>query len=88
MLFTKDHLKETFPWMKVDDIELASYGVQHEGWFDPTSLVNAFKVKIKFKRGRVIFVHFYLRDIAYVGSVGLSVALLALIVLQVRIAIY
>jgi len=46
MLFTQDHLKETFPWMNVENIELATYGVEHEGWFDPVSLVNAFKVKI------------------------------------------
>ena len=44
MLFTKNQLQETFPWMNVDDIELGSYGLQHEGWFDPMSLVNAFKV--------------------------------------------
>ena len=46
MLFTKDHLKETFPWLNVDDIELAAYGLENEGWFDPAMMVNAFKVVI------------------------------------------
>lgn len=45
MLFTQERLKETFPWMNVDSIELAAYGLENEGWFDPTSLVNAFKVR-------------------------------------------
>jgi len=45
MLFTKDHLKETFPWLKCDDIELAAYGLENEGWFDPSMYVNAFKKK-------------------------------------------
>ena len=44
MLLSKERLKETFPWMNVDGIELGCYGLEHEGWFDPMSLVNAFKV--------------------------------------------
>uniref|UniRef100_H2Z1G5 FAD-dependent oxidoreductase domain-containing protein 1 n=1 Tax=Ciona savignyi TaxID=51511 RepID=H2Z1G5_CIOSA len=35
MLFTQDHLKETFPWMNVEGIELATFGLENEGWFDP-----------------------------------------------------
>lgn len=45
MLMTKERLKETFPWMNVDGIELAAYGLENEGWFDPMSLVNAFQVR-------------------------------------------
>ncbi|XP_078493696.1 FAD-dependent oxidoreductase domain-containing protein 1 [Ciona intestinalis] len=45
MLFTQDHLKETFPWINVEGIELATYGLENEGWFDPMMYVNSFKAK-------------------------------------------
>ena len=48
MLLTKERLKETFPWLNVDDIELATYGLENEGWFDPMSLVNAYKARPSF----------------------------------------
>ncbi|XP_076821891.1 FAD-dependent oxidoreductase domain-containing protein 1-like isoform X2 [Clavelina lepadiformis] len=45
MLFTQQHLKDTFPWMNVEGIELATYGLENEGWFDPSSLAAAYKHK-------------------------------------------
>ena len=31
-LLTQKKLKEKFPWIKADDVELASYGLENEGW--------------------------------------------------------
>jgi FAD-dependent oxidoreductase domain-containing protein 1 len=31
--------------MECEDIELAGYGIENEGWFDPWSLLTAFKHK-------------------------------------------
>lgn len=31
-LLTPKKLKEKFPWIKTDDIALASYGLENEGW--------------------------------------------------------
>lgn len=44
MLLSQKKLKEVFPWLNVEDIELATYGLENEGWLDPWALVNAFKV--------------------------------------------
>ncbi|XP_070582050.1 FAD-dependent oxidoreductase domain-containing protein 1-like [Ptychodera flava] len=38
-------LKDKFPWLNTDDIEIGGYGVNNEGWFDPWSLLDAFKRK-------------------------------------------
>ncbi|GAB6024594.1 hypothetical protein CHUAL_009742 [Chamberlinius hualienensis] len=38
-------LKEKFGWLNVDDIALGNYGYSQEGWFDPHSLLMAFKMK-------------------------------------------
>jgi glycine/D-amino acid oxidase-like deaminating enzyme len=37
-LLGRDELKQRFPWLKVDDIELGSLGVSGEGWFDGPAL--------------------------------------------------
>lgn len=37
-LLTPDELKKRFPWLNVDDIELASLGLSGEGWFDGPAL--------------------------------------------------
>ncbi|GLV38883.1 lethal (2) 37Bb [Carabus blaptoides fortunei] len=42
-LLTKDKLKAKFPWLNVEDVALGCYGLEKEGWFDPWSLLNAFK---------------------------------------------
>nr|CAB3246954.1 FAD-dependent oxidoreductase domain-containing protein 1 [Phallusia mammillata] len=45
MLMTQEQLKEMFPWINVEGIELATYGLEHEGWFDPSLLHQSFKCK-------------------------------------------
>ncbi|KAJ8266639.1 hypothetical protein GJAV_G00132900 [Gymnothorax javanicus] len=44
-LFSPTQLKEKFPWINTDDVALASYGLENEGWFDPWMLLNAFRRK-------------------------------------------
>ncbi|XP_067662237.1 FAD-dependent oxidoreductase domain-containing protein 1-like isoform X1 [Haliotis asinina] len=44
-LLTCSRLKEKFPWLNLDGVELGSYGVEGEGWFDPYCLLQAFKQK-------------------------------------------
>ncbi|XP_029142274.1 FAD-dependent oxidoreductase domain-containing protein 1, partial [Protobothrops mucrosquamatus] len=44
-LFSPAQLKKKFPWMNTDGVALASYGLENEGWFDPWTLLNAFKRK-------------------------------------------
>ncbi|AWO99705.1 putative FAD-dependent oxidoreductase domain-containing protein 1 [Scophthalmus maximus] len=44
-LLSPTQLKEKFPWLNTDDVALASYGLENEGWFDPWTLLNAFRRK-------------------------------------------
>uniref|UniRef100_A0A670YNS8 FAD-dependent oxidoreductase domain-containing protein 1 n=1 Tax=Pseudonaja textilis TaxID=8673 RepID=A0A670YNS8_PSETE len=44
-LLSPAQLKKKFPWLNTDDVALASYGLENEGWFDPWTLLNAFKRK-------------------------------------------
>jgi FAD-dependent oxidoreductase domain-containing protein 1 len=44
-LLTAKRLKYKFPWLNTDGIALGSYGYENEGWFDPWSLLSAFKLK-------------------------------------------
>ncbi|XP_070621230.1 FAD-dependent oxidoreductase domain-containing protein 1 [Erythrolamprus reginae] len=44
-LLSPAQLKKKFPWLNTDGIALASYGLENEGWFDPWTLLNAFKRK-------------------------------------------
>ncbi|MBN3300456.1 FXRD1 protein, partial [Amia calva] len=44
-LFSPAQLKEKFPWINTDGVALASYGLENEGWFDPWTLLNAFRCK-------------------------------------------
>ncbi|XP_070773316.1 FAD-dependent oxidoreductase domain-containing protein 1 [Enoplosus armatus] len=44
-LLSPTQLKERFPWINTDGVALASYGLENEGWFDPWTLLNAFKRK-------------------------------------------
>jgi len=58
-LLTPDALKERFDWLNVDDIHLASYGAQNEGWFDNMSLLGGFRKAaqhqgVEFLRDRVV----------------------------------
>ncbi|XP_044750384.1 FAD-dependent oxidoreductase domain-containing protein 1 isoform X2 [Coccinella septempunctata] len=43
IILNKVQLKEKFPWMNVDGIELGCLGIEKEGWFDPWSLLNLMK---------------------------------------------
>lgn len=47
VLWTPDELAEAFPHLRVDDIELASYGLSGEGWFDNTGLMMGFRNKAR-----------------------------------------
>ncbi|KAG9351738.1 hypothetical protein JZ751_022989 [Albula glossodonta] len=44
-LVSPTQLKEKFPWLNTDGVALASYGLENEGWFDPWTLLNAFRRK-------------------------------------------
>ncbi|KAM7397584.1 hypothetical protein PAMA_005748 [Pampus argenteus] len=44
-LLSSTQLKEKFPWINTDGVVLASYGLENEGWFDPWTLLNAFRRK-------------------------------------------
>ncbi|XP_033955101.1 LOW QUALITY PROTEIN: FAD-dependent oxidoreductase domain-containing protein 1 [Pseudochaenichthys georgianus] len=44
-LLSATQLKEKFPWINTDGVALASYGLENEGWFDPWTLLQAFKRK-------------------------------------------
>ncbi|XP_017788513.1 PREDICTED: FAD-dependent oxidoreductase domain-containing protein 1-like [Habropoda laboriosa] len=45
MLLSAAKLKHIFPWLNTEDIELGCLGLEKEGWFDPWSLLCAFKQK-------------------------------------------
>ncbi|CAH1787517.1 unnamed protein product [Owenia fusiformis] len=58
-LLSNEMLKKKFPWINTDGIELANYGYENEGWFDPWSLLEAFKRKamslgVEYKKGEVV----------------------------------
>ncbi|XP_072231166.1 FAD-dependent oxidoreductase domain-containing protein 1 [Leuresthes tenuis] len=44
-LLSPTQVKEKFPWINTEDVALASYGLENEGWFDPWTLLNAFRRK-------------------------------------------
>ena len=46
-LLTPDQLSSTFPWLNTDDVQLGSYGRSGEGFFDPYTLLMAFKRKAR-----------------------------------------
>lgn len=45
VLLSPDQLKAKFPWINTEDVAVASYGLENEGWFDPWSLLTAFRRK-------------------------------------------
>eukprot|EP00294_Goniomonas_avonlea_P008514 CAMPEP_0114552966 /NCGR_PEP_ID=MMETSP0114-20121206/7404_1 /TAXON_ID=31324 /ORGANISM="Goniomonas sp, Strain m" /LENGTH=429 /DNA_ID=CAMNT_0001737873 /DNA_START=22 /DNA_END=1311 /DNA_ORIENTATION=+ len=45
VLLTGAQLKERFPFMKTDDLQLGCLGLTKEGWFDPYSLLFALRNK-------------------------------------------
>ncbi|XP_034406928.1 FAD-dependent oxidoreductase domain-containing protein 1 [Cyclopterus lumpus] len=44
-LLSPAQLKHKFPWINTAGVGLASYGLENEGWFDPWTLLNAFRRK-------------------------------------------
>lgn len=44
-LLSPTQLKQKFPWISTDGVALASYGLENEGWFDPWTLLCAFRRK-------------------------------------------
>ncbi|XP_047235949.1 FAD-dependent oxidoreductase domain-containing protein 1 [Girardinichthys multiradiatus] len=44
-LLSPQQVKKKFPWINTEGVVLASYGLENEGWFDPWSLLNAFRRK-------------------------------------------
>ncbi|KAF6214497.1 hypothetical protein GE061_009240 [Apolygus lucorum] len=44
-LLSPEKLKEKFPFMNTDGVSLGCLGLENEGWFDPWSLLHAFKRK-------------------------------------------
>ncbi|CAI9718188.1 FAD-dependent oxidoreductase domain-containing protein 1 [Octopus vulgaris] len=44
-LLSRDLLAKKFPWLNINGIELASYGLEGEGWFDSWTLIRALKQK-------------------------------------------
>ena len=55
-LLTQDMLKDKYPWINAEGVELASVGTQGEGWLDPAALLSALKGKAKWY------------DVKYVGG--------------------
>ncbi|AEQ53783.1 NAD(P)/FAD-dependent oxidoreductase [Pelagibacterium halotolerans] len=47
VLWNRDELADAFPHLRVDDIELASYGRSGEGWFNNTGMMYGFKAKAR-----------------------------------------
>ncbi|XP_060124352.1 FAD-dependent oxidoreductase domain-containing protein 1 isoform X2 [Zootoca vivipara] len=44
-LLSPAQLKKKYPWLNTDGVALASIGLENEGWFDPWTLLNAFRNK-------------------------------------------
>lgn len=44
-ILTAKRLKEKFPWINTEGIELGCHGLEKEGWFDPWALLSGFKNK-------------------------------------------
>ncbi|MGB0901313.1 NAD(P)/FAD-dependent oxidoreductase [Halocynthiibacter sp.] len=47
VLWEPDQIKAAFPHLRVDDLQLASYGQSGEGWFSNTGLMNGFRKKAR-----------------------------------------
>ncbi|XP_054002165.1 FAD-dependent oxidoreductase domain-containing protein 1 isoform X1 [Hylaeus anthracinus] len=50
ILLTPNKLKDMFPWLNTEDIALGCFGLEKEGWFDPWTLLCAFKKKALYLR--------------------------------------
>ncbi|XP_076765384.1 FAD-dependent oxidoreductase domain-containing protein 1 [Xylocopa sonorina] len=45
IILSPDKLKNMFPWLNTNGIEIGCLGLEKEGWFDPWALLSAFKKK-------------------------------------------
>lgn len=48
VVLTAEKLKKKFPWLNTDGIAAGCLGLEKEGWFDPWSLLCAFKNKASY----------------------------------------
>ncbi|XP_003472605.1 FAD-dependent oxidoreductase domain-containing protein 1 isoform X2 [Cavia porcellus] len=46
-LMSPAQLQKKFPWINVEGVALASYGMENEGWFDPWSLLQGLRRKVQ-----------------------------------------
>lgn len=67
-LWSRDQVAEYFPHLRVDDIELASYGHSGEGWFNNTGLMYGFRNK-----ARVQGAHYITDEVIAIGREGNTV---------------
>ncbi|MDR5903558.1 NAD(P)/FAD-dependent oxidoreductase [Halomonas icarae] len=65
VLWRRDELANAFPHLRVDDIELASYGRSNEGWFNNTGLMFGFKAK-----ARELGVHYVKDEVVAISREG------------------
>ena len=61
-LYRGRKLRETFPWLNTNDIDMASYSLEEEGFFNTRELLEAFKRNnlskgIKYVKGEVTHFH-------------------------------
>ena len=73
-LLGPDDIRSKFPWINTDGVVVGSFGVEGEGWIDPTSLLNAFKRKaqslgVHYIPGEVVAIN---KDKQHVHSVQLG----------------
>ncbi|CAH8841311.1 unnamed protein product [Trichobilharzia szidati] len=47
-LLSKQDISTRWPWINTEDIEIGCYGYENEGWFDPSKLLKALKIKCHF----------------------------------------
>ncbi|XP_051053016.1 FAD-dependent oxidoreductase domain-containing protein 1 isoform X3 [Phodopus roborovskii] len=46
-LMSPEHLQNKFPWINIEGVALASYGMEDEGWFDAWSLFQGLRQKVQ-----------------------------------------
>jgi sarcosine oxidase len=66
-------LEARFPWLSLSGVALGSFGLEHEGWVDPYSLLMAFRDKAK-----SLGAHYLHDEVAGVGLNGRRVESVAL----------
>ncbi|KAL1497155.1 hypothetical protein ABEB36_008161 [Hypothenemus hampei] len=54
VILPKHNIKDRFPWLNVDDVEVGCLGLEKEGWFDPWSLLQLLKTGAEKKNAQYI----------------------------------